>query len=89
MIGKGLSVAIKNILYTDRGRFVLAIILGLGLATLFRKFCEGKKCYDFIGPKQKEILDEVFSFDSDNKECFVLREKAVKCNNNLKNIQFA
>ena len=31
MIGKGLSTAINNILYTERGRFILAIILGLGL----------------------------------------------------------
>ena len=48
MIGKGLSIAMKNILYTDRGRFILSIILGLGLATLFRKFCEGRNCYNFI-----------------------------------------
>tara|TARA_B100000780_G_scaffold234760_1_gene175205 strand:- start:1429 stop:1698 length:270 start_codon:yes stop_codon:yes gene_type:complete len=89
MIGKGLSTAIKNILYTDRGRFILAIILGLGLATLFRKFCYGKKCYNFIGPEQNAIRDQVFSFDSNNNECFIMREKATKCNNKAKTIQFA
>ena len=26
MIGKGLSTAVNNILYTDRGRFILSII---------------------------------------------------------------
>ena len=57
MIGKGLSVAMNNILYTDRGRFILSVILGLGLASLFRKFCEGKNCYKFIGPEQNNIRD--------------------------------
>lgn len=89
MIGKGLSTAVKNILYTDRGRFILAIILGLGLATLFRKFCNGKKCYNFIGPEQNAIRDQIFSFDSNNNECFIMREKATKCNNKSKTIQFA
>tara|TARA_X000000368_G_scaffold154033_1_gene121390 strand:- start:2384 stop:2653 length:270 start_codon:yes stop_codon:yes gene_type:complete len=89
MIGKGLSTAVNNILYTDRGRFILAIILGLGLATLFRKFCDGRNCYDFIGPEQKAITDEIFSFDSNNNECFIMREKATKCNNNAKTIRFA
>ena len=72
MIGKGLSVAMNNILYTDRGRFILSVILGLGLASLFRKFCEGKNCYKFIGPEQNNIRDKIFSFDSNNNECYII-----------------
>ena len=89
MIGKGLSTAINNILYTERGRFILAIILGLGLASLFRKFCDGKNCYNFIGPEQNAIRDQIFSFDSNNNECFVMKEKATKCNSKVKTVQFA
>tara|TARA_B100000768_G_scaffold176278_1_gene188786 strand:- start:248 stop:517 length:270 start_codon:yes stop_codon:yes gene_type:complete len=89
MIGKGLSTAIKNIIYTERGRFILSIILGLGLATFFRKFCEGKNCYNFIGPKQAEVKDQIFSFDSTNSECYIMREKAVKCGNKSKAVEFA
>ena len=79
MIGKGLSTAINNILYTERGRFILSIILGLGLATLFRKLCEGKNCYSFIGPEQNAIRDKIFSFDSNNNECYIMREKTTTC----------
>ena len=89
MIGKGIGRAIHNILYTERGKIVLSIILGLGLATLFRKICDGKNCYKFIGPKQNEIRDKIYSFDSDNKECFVMKEKAVKCGLKSKTIEFA
>lgn len=89
MIGKGLSKAVNNILYTDRGRFILAIILGLGLATLFRKFCDGKNCYDFIGPEQNAIRDQIFSFDTNDNECFIMKEKAIKCNSQSKTVEFA
>lgn len=89
MIGKGLSVAMNNILYTDRGRFILSVILGLGLASLFRKFCEGKNCYKFIGPEQNNIRDKIFSFDSNNNECYIMREKSTKCKSNKKNVEFA
>lgn len=89
MIGKGLSTAIKNIIYTERGRFILSIILGLGLATFFRKVCDGKNCYNFVGPKQNEIRDQIFSFDSTNSECHIMREKTVKCGNKPKAVEFA
>ena len=43
MINKGVNRVINNIMYTERGKIILSIILGLGLATLFRNFCKGKK----------------------------------------------
>ena len=89
MIGKGLSTAINNILYTERGRFILAIILGLGLATLFRKFCDGKNCYYFVGPEQKSIKDQIYSFDAKNNTCYTLREKGIKCGSKKKTIEYS
>tara|TARA_Y100001970_G_scaffold288239_1_gene414994 strand:+ start:2709 stop:2978 length:270 start_codon:yes stop_codon:yes gene_type:complete len=89
MIGKGLSTAINNILYTERGRFILSVILGLGLASLFRNFCKGKDCYDFIGPEQEAIRDQVFSFDSNNKDCYIMREHTSKCKKNYKTVEFS
>ena len=41
MLGKGVNKFVNNIMYTDRGRFILSIILGLGLASIFRNYCEG------------------------------------------------
>ena len=88
MLGKGVNRVVQNIMYTDRGRFILSIILGLCLASIFRKLCQGKNCYDFIGPKQNEIRDQVFSFDSNNNECYIMREKNVNCGNKEKSIKF-
>ena len=89
MIGKGLNRVVQNIMYTDRGRLILSIILGLGLATIFRNYCKGKNCYDFIGPKQNEIRDQVFSFDSANSKCYTMRVQSIKCGTKQKSVQFA
>ena len=80
---------VKRLFYSNFGRILISILLGFGLATLFRKFCDGKNCYDFIGPEQNAIRDQVFSFDTNDNECFVMREKATKCNNKAKTIKFA
>lgn len=89
MIGKGISTFFENILYTERGRIVLSIILGLGLATLFRKFCDGKNCYNFVGPKQTELKDKIYSFDSGNSKCYTMRERNVGCGSKSKTVEFA
>ena len=89
MFGKGVTRVIENILYTDRGRIILSIILGLGLASLFRKFCDGKNCYYFVGPEQKSIKDQIYSFDAKNNTCYTLREKGIKCGNKKKTIEYS
>jgi len=47
-IGSGVSRVLHNLLHTPRGQIVLSIILGLGLATIFRRVCKGNDCFRFI-----------------------------------------
>jgi hypothetical protein len=89
MIANSINNLVNNLLYTQNGRLILSIILGLGLASLFRKLCEGKNCYSFIGPKQNDLRDQIFSYDSKNNKCYALREQTVKCNNSKKSLYFA
>ena len=42
---------LKRLIYSDVGRIVISIILGLGLATLFRKVCKERDCLVFHAPK--------------------------------------
>lgn len=60
------------------GRFIISVILGLGLATLFRKSCKTKECTIFLPPDISSIKDDVFSYDN---KCVKYKEKAVKCDN--------
>lgn len=42
------------------GRVFISILLGLGLATLFRKVCKDKNCITFNGPVISEIDNKIF-----------------------------
>ena len=84
-----LNRVINNILYTQRGQIILSIILGLGLSTLFRRICNNNDCFRFIGPKQNELRDKIFSYDTDNTTCYKLYETNVKCGTHSKMVEFA
>ena len=61
------------------GRFLISVILGLGLATLFRKSCKSKECTVFLAPDIASIKDDIYKYDS---KCIKYKEKAVKCDDN-------
>ena len=42
-----MSFSLKQILNSARGKYVLSVLLGLGLATLFRKACISRNCLVF------------------------------------------
>jgi hypothetical protein len=43
--------AIKSLLNSTKGKIIVSILLGFGIATLFRKSCENRKCLVFIAKK--------------------------------------
>ena len=46
---------LKRLIYSDVGRIGISIILGLGLATLFRKVCKERNCLVFHAPQLNKI----------------------------------
>ena len=56
---------IKRLLNTPMGKILLSIILGLGLATLFRQVCHGKNCITFNGTVINEIDGKIYKFGED------------------------
>ena len=55
----------------------MSILLGLGLATLFRAVCSGKDCRVIAAPPIEEIENQVYRF---NNKCYNIEKSAVKCN---------
>lgn len=84
-----ISNVIKNLLHTNIGKIILSIILGLGLSTLFRQICNSKNCHNFIGPKHNLIRDQIFSYNSDKKKCYKLKEELVTCNTKNEVVAFS
>ena len=62
---------------TDIGKIILSIILGIGLASLFRKSCESRNCLKFYAPSFKEILRYV-NYNEDVKYKIVKRDKGLQ-----------
>jgi len=46
---------IRRLIYTPAGNIMISILLGLGLATLFRKSCKNRNCLVFQAPPIDKI----------------------------------
>lgn len=68
----------KRIVNSERGKILFSIILGLGLATLFKESCKNSNCLVFKIAKINEIKDHIFEFDG---ECYKFNEKSISCKN--------
>jgi hypothetical protein len=77
---------IRRLIYSEFGSIVMSIILGLGLATLFRKVCKDRNCMRFQGPSINKIKGQIFKYQN---KCYSYEPNITKCNNNRKIIPFA
>ena len=77
---------LKRLIYSDVGRIVISVILGLGLATLFRRVCKERDCLVFHAPKMNKIKGQVFKFKD---KCFQFEEEIEKCDSRKKTVEFA
>ena len=67
---------LKRLVGTSLGRNVISIVLGLGLATLFRKVCNDKNCIVFNGPIITDIEDKTFKH---GEKCYKYKSSADRC----------
>lgn len=51
---------IKALMSTPVGKILISVLLGLGLATLFRQTCKAKNCIRFAGPILNEIDGKIY-----------------------------
>ena len=70
---------LKELVNSSRGRTVFSILLGLGLATLFRKACNNRNCLVFKAPSLQNIKGKVFGH---NDKCYSYEETGVTCPDN-------
>lgn len=67
---------INKIINSNRGKIVFSIILGFGLATLFRKACNSRNCLLFKAPPIEKIKGKIFGF---NNKCYKYNERSTSC----------
>jgi len=78
-----MKLNVKQIINSTRGKYVFSLLLGLGLATLFRKACDSRNCLVFKAPKLEDIKGKIFSH---NEKCYEFDEFSSSCNDNSGNI---
>jgi hypothetical protein len=64
-------------LNTPVGRIIISVLLGLGLASIFRNSCYSKKeCIAFTAPKMSDIENQVYKF---NDKCYTFHLTSRTC----------
>jgi len=76
----------KRLLNTELGIFFISVLLGIGLATLFRKVCEGKNCIHFNGPVISEIDGKTYKY---GENCYKYKLEATSCNPNKQTVEIS
>ncbi len=71
--------------HSERGRIIMSILLGLGLATLFRTVCKDNDCIVFHAPPLDDFKDKIYK---NNDKCVKYTPVATKCSLNTKTIAF-
>jgi hypothetical protein len=66
-----------KLLHTQNGRYAISFILGMGLASLFRKICKDRNCMVFKAPPLSEVTKNTYAFGD---KCFTFKEKLTNCN---------
>jgi len=67
---------LQRLLHTELGKYFISILLGLGLATLFRRACTDKNCLRFNGPILDEVEGKIFKHD---EKCYKYTTTTSKC----------
>jgi hypothetical protein len=77
---------LSKLFHTKTGKIVLSILLGLGLATLFRTVCKDKNCIVFKAPPLEEIQGKTYKYDN---KCYQYTPKSAKCDKSKTIVSFA
>jgi|UniRef100_A0A6C0H392 hypothetical protein len=72
---------IKRLLNSEIGKNIVSILLGIGLATLFRKVCTDKNCIVFNGPIISEFEDKIYKH---GEKCYKYKAQPDKCDSTKK-----
>jgi hypothetical protein len=77
---------VKRLINGKFSKYVISAIIGIGLATLFRKACNSRNCLVFKAPPIEKIRNQIFKY---NNKCFTFKEKVGTCDTNKKIVEIA
>ena len=80
-----MQIHFGKFLHTERGKIIMSILLGFGLASLFRTVCKDQNCLVFHAAPLDEFKDKIYKNDG---KCVKYTPVATKCSLNAKTVTF-
>ncbi len=77
---------LDKFVHSTRGKYLMSILLGVGIACLFRAVCKGPNCNILKAPKLEDIDDKVYKFDN---KCYQLTRNSINCQPARKTVSFS
>ncbi len=65
---------------TRRGRIIISILWGFGLACLFRKVCKDRNCIVYRAPDPNLIINNIYQH---NGKCYEYKTENTQCTKNI------
>lgn len=80
-----MKLHLEKFINTEQGRIIMSILLGLGLASLFRRVCRGRNCNIFKAPPIEDIKDKIYK---NGDKCIKYTPVSTKCSLGTKTVRF-
>jgi len=80
-----MPVNFGRFVHTENGKYIMSMLLGFGLASLFRTICKDKNCLIFHAPPLDQFKDKIYK---SNGKCVKYNHVPTMCSANAKIISF-
>lgn len=81
-----MGIQIGRLLKSTIGRIVISILLGLGLAALFKNSCSGQNCITYHGPILGQVEGKTYQYGD---KCYTYVISPIQCSPNKKKVGFS
>jgi hypothetical protein len=78
-------INLSKYIHTENGKKLMSILLGFGLASLFRTICKDRNCIIFHAVPLDKIKDKIYKIDN---KCYKYNIKSTNCDSNKKIVGF-
>ena len=77
---------LERFIQTDTGKVLMSVILGVGLATLFKASCKDRNCLLVKAPSLEQLKDKIYKVDD---KCYKFNPTQMKCDTSKEVYEFA
>ena len=76
---------LEKFVHTGTGKIIMSVLLGFGLASLFRTVCKDKQCLKFHAPPLEKINNKIYK---NGEKCVKYKSVPTKCSSIIKTVEF-